>query len=711
MIGTRLLLGFLLCSALSGLRAQSVPADLFREIAVLVDTARYERSRDGVSLQGRRQVPFYFRHPSTTIELRLYPAGRVPIRGVDLLPTEGVAVVDSLLNYNGLYYRVRLRFADLLRADLLRLTFRVRSDYFADAYLYEVPLLPVFDTQVGLPPGEIDLFVGEEKTVPVQSNYPDNLDLPGVWTQGLPVNYKFSRQRDQVLLHLQADRPGTRTVEVPLRVRRPRLDRYGRPVYELPALRAQVRVGEARLTFLEPDQRVFPLNERGRTRADLELEWHPNLRLKKTYRLEAQEAPGGALVAEIFTRNLLGNGRVLCDLRLYDFHRRSDGYLYLKDGDEPAFITNFSVVPQTRIETIRVRREGADWQPGSEGLLPGETVELELRGQALQRGRFTFDGLENLTADTLQTDETVRRYRATVPITIDQPRVEVLNYGKPTPRHLPVREYQRPHPLDFVYYEYNGRRIRATEVTKLLFVDNTLEELLVRFDPALLESVNDLYGPQHLEVEVKVLNTRNTVVDQRLLEDVLVCPGAASPRYALYDQTRCRTEPININDLLRNKTYDLEDWSVIEVKVRHRKDKYGGKGFERVADFVLRERTSFNIDVSFPAGLIVKRVNEEGFGNLGGVSLAMIAQFTFFHPDRINKTKPFKFGAGFLAFNAFNFNENSNRDVGIVVLGSLYPIRRPETNRLSFPIYMGGGYFLSEQKWFVLIGPGIRVQL
>ena len=120
---------------------------------------------------------------------------------------------------------------------------------------------------------------------------------------------------------------------------------------------------------------------------------------------------------------------------------------------------------------------------------------------------------------------------------------------------------------------------------------------------------------------------------------------------------------------------------------------------------------TFDIDVSFPAGLITKRLGEEGFGNLGGISMAMIAQFSFYNDNKIAKAKPFKFGAGFLAFNAFNFNENSSRDVGLVGLASLYPIRTKYSSRLSFPLYMGGGYFLSEQKWFVLLGPGIRVRL
>jgi hypothetical protein len=115
--------------------------------------------------------------------------------------------------------------------------------------------------------------------------------------------------------------------------------------------------------------------------------------------------------------------------------------------------------------------------------------------------------------------------------------------------------------------------------------------------------------------------------------------------------------------------------------------------------------------VSFPAGLLTKRFNQEGFGTLSGVSMAIIAQFSFYHPRRIAKFRPFKFGAGFLALNAFNFSENSNnRDVGVVVLGSLYPLQG-KARKLSFPLFLGAGYFLSEKQFFYLLGPGIRVQL
>ncbi len=90
----------------------------------------------------------------------------------------------------------------------------------------------------------------------------------------------------------------------------------------------------------------------------------------------------------------------------------------------------------------------------------------------------------------------------------------------------------------------------------------------------------------------------------------------------------------------------------------------------------------------------------------------MMAQFSFYKNKKVAKAKPYKFGAGFLAFNAFNFSENNtSRDIGVVVLASLYPLPSKDRSRLSFPLYAGGGYFLSESKWFLLFGPGIRVSL
>ncbi|MFN6946799.1 MAG: hypothetical protein ACK4ND_17765, partial [Cytophagaceae bacterium] len=114
------------------------------------------------------------------------------------------------------------------------------------------------------------------------------------------------------------------------------------------------------------------------------------------------------------------------------------------------------------------------------------------------------------------------------------------------------------------------------------------------------------------------------------------------------------------------------------------------------------------MQVSFPAGLFVKRFNQEGFGNLSGISTAVLAQLSFYDPERIGRLRPYKVGAGFIALNAFNFSDDPNvtRDIGVVVIGSLLPIRRD--SKFSIPLYAGGGYLLKNSSWFIIFGPGIQ---
>ena len=67
-------------------------------------------------------------------------------------------------------------------------------------------------------------------------------------------------------------------------------------------------------------------------------------------------------------------------------------------------------------------------------------------------------------------------------------------------------------------------------------------------------------------------------------------------------------------------------------------------------------------------------------------------------------------GFGFIALDAFNFSENNdNRDVAMVILGSLYPSRKDK--KLTFPLYFGMGYKLIDEEFFFMIGPGIWISL
>ncbi|MEJ7663859.1 MAG: hypothetical protein WKG07_32160 [Hymenobacter sp.] len=57
-----------------------------------------------------------------------------------------------------------------------------------------------------------------------------------------------------------------------------------------------------------------------------------------------------------------------------------------------------------------------------------------------------------------------------------------------------------------------------------------------------------------------------------------------------------------------------------------------------------------------------------------------------------------------MALNAFNLNSNDTnvkRDLGIVMLGSVVPVRTGA--RLTFPLYLGGGYLLSKVSRFCLV--------
>jgi len=164
-----------------------------------------------------------------------------------------------------------------------------------------------------------------------------------------------------------------------------------------------------------------------------------------------------------------------------------------------------------------------------------------------------------------------------------------------------------------------------------------------------------------------------------------------------------------LNSKITNTTYSLKDWSKIRLTFKNTADKYPQGAQEKTVEIVLQKHSDFDIDVSFPTGLLIKKMNSSSLGNFGGVSMAVIGQYSFYKKDKINSLEPFKIGAGFLALNAFDFSSStSSRDLGAVVLGTLNPVNTDR--KLSFSIYFGGGYLISAKTLFWLIGPGITVQ-
>ncbi|GAA3930351.1 hypothetical protein [Hymenobacter algoricola] len=431
--------------------------------------------------------------------------------------------------------------------------------------------------------------------------------------------------------------------------------------------------------------------------------------LKRTYRIEDQEEAGGALMAELFTRQYLTNDRVLCWLRVYNTHRQADSYLYLKENDQPKYITNFNISPKTSISTVQVRHRGGDWT-GSLAVNPGETVDVRLEGESLQKARFHFEDLAVVPSDSSVRTEAAVVYRVQVPLTIDKRRITIFNAGQPTGFALTVREFQRPHPLDFVAVNFGeGPRV-LNRLNGPVLYSRVISDVVFSFNPNGIDTETQLYGKQYLTFDIRTQNAKGELLELRTLDNVVVCPGDNSVRAAFYQDKLCQVGSLSLNNVLNaRKTYDLDDWSTIIITVRHTPSQYSDPGFTQKLELVLKRRLKFDIDVSFPGGLLTKYRGESSYTSFGGISLAMLGQLSFYHPEKINRLRPYKVGAGFVALNAFDLSKGGNRDLGIVVLGSVYPTRREA--KLTFPLYLGGGYLLSTRRPFFLLGPGIGLRL
>ncbi|KKK75989.1 hypothetical protein LCGC14_2868190, partial [marine sediment metagenome] len=327
----------------------------------------------------------------------------------------------------------------------------------------------------------------------------------------------------------------------------------------------------------------------------------------------------------------------------------------------------------------------------------------------------TFEQMEDITSyDSVIRGEHLALYRFKIPMDVSLRRLELFNGARPTGRFLNVKEFQSPRPFDYLWIDYQGVRQAIGELPSTILIDGTIQNLVFGSEPSMIDSDDKLYGKQYLRLDITITGRRNELIEVKTIENIVICPGIRSPRSEFYNSSDCGLNQFDLNKYFRKKTSNLEIWSQIKMRVSHQKDKYSNVGKTQEFDLILRKDYSFDMEVSFPAGLITVSKPEEGsddnLGQLTGISIAMIAQFTFYHPEKINVQRPYKIGAGFLALNLFNFSdESANRDIGIVILGSLYPTTKDV--KLTFPLYFGGGYQLKNQKWFLLLGPGIRIRL
>jgi len=687
--------------------SQVLNTDYINKVTLRVGTSDFSTSRDTVNYLNKDYVFFQYAKDNETCDVKVYPSGKHKIKDIDLVESADFKLLDSLVNYNNLYYTFKVQFQHLSTTDFLRFRLNITLD--STSVIQDIPLLPVTNTTVELNTKGDELTVGEEKVFELISNHPENIKpLPG-WQTTPNAEYRITETNGQLYMHLLANTVGTQTMPINLQTYKPFFTTNGLSC-NLPTLTPVFNVKKAGLTFLQTDKNDFTLDDKLKNEGvEIQIDNSKNLQLNNTYLVEGKESAGSPLIAELFTKERLSNNKVLCILRAYNYHRKSDGYLYIKDNDVAKFISNFNIIPKVSIEHIKIMRNGKDWKEDNT-LYPGETVFLRLEGQSLDKSRFRFNELLNLGTDSVVRNETSVEYKLKVPLDISKKTIEIYNYNENTGKTLSIKEYEKPHPFDYVKINYGDGRKTLSEMNGPQLYDKTIKDVVVSFEPNKIDSINKLYGKQYLTLEIKVLGKKDEVIDDQTIDDITICPGDKSPRYLFYDKSDCKTQEISINSKITNTTYSLNDWSKIKLIFKNQSDKYPQGGTqEKTVEIVLQQHYNFDIDVSFPTGLLIKKMNTPDMGNFGGVSMAVIGQYSFYKKDKINSLEPFKIGAGFLALNAFDFsNDKSTRDLGAVVLGTLSPVN--QDRKLSFSMYFGGGYLFSAKTLFWLIGPGITVQ-
>jgi hypothetical protein len=696
-IGTFLTLCFICINNLYG-------QNCFKDVVLQLDTMKFSQQKNTIQLKGDKLIAFEYTSENTPCEVRLYPNNMESIQKIAIAGSSDFELADSVFRGQD-YFRFKVNFTNLNQSKFISFSLTLYQIPLKETAC-EIRLLPYHNTKVDFYPKDDELYIGEERVFELVSNNPENIRINPLFTEGKDINYRTEYVNKQLRLYLLPSKLGDVELNLDLGLLNPYIDEKERVKYHLPTIKKKFRVRGSRLAFLNTDLKEITLDDKAqREGIEIQLDYTRQLTLERTYRIENQEKAGGMLVAEVFTKKFLSNGKILCQLRPYSFHRLTEGYLYIKNGDEPICITNFNVSPKTIISNISILHEG---NRRENVFYPGETVELRIEGLALHKSRFRFEGLNVLTSDSLIRTENVHTFKLQVPLNITLKEIEIYNRSEKVGRTIPVVEYQRPHQLNFVNINYGAGRTVITDLPQIVLHPHVIRDIEISFNPEKIDDNNKLFGKQFINVDITVFNAKGDLVEIKRINNVLVCPADNSPRAAFYVDKNCNRAPISLNAILGRKTYDLDGWSKIEIVFSHDKDKYGGDGFVKKTEIILQRRVRFDTEVTFPGGLLIKRADQANFSPFGGISLAIIQQLSFYDKNKINRYKPYKVGIGILANNAFNFSPNAtNRDVGVVLLGSLYPTRRDV--KLSFPLFAGMGYFLSAKSWFFLIGPGIFV--
>lgn len=682
---------------------------LVNETRVQLGLQTYSSAKDTLKIAGDTYLAVPLVRGSENLELKFLLTSHVRSSQIKLIPSATYRLMDSLTALNDTVMRMQVQTSDLSRLAPLSISLQ-RNDSLKTTEI--IRIYPLYQPSVRFFPSNEPLYLGEEKAYDLETASPDWFRATTSWRTLPNYRYRISKEGQSLKLRLIPTSTGEFPIEIQVPLIREYIDSNRVVQRELPPMRATIKVRSSRLQYVALDKKEVTYDETSRREGmPVILDGAKGMSVGRTYRLEEQENPGGALIAEVFVKNSLTSDRVLGQMRTYNFHRVADGVLYIKEGDDTKYITNVDITPPVSVNSVRILRSGKTWSDKLQ-VYPGESFDVRIEGVSLHKAKFAWEGAAIVGSDTvLNTDKRVT-FKLRVPIQINLPSIELTNFGEPTGKSLKVNEYQKPHKLDFVHVTYGEGFKSLAGMDKTSVSTKVIKNMAFTFDNTALDMDGKMCGKQYLSMDVKLYGASNELIESKTIDNVVVCPGEKSPRYEFYQDGRCNKSEVVLNDVMQNKTYNLVDFSRIEVNVRQQKEKYEEPIFEKTVNVVVQRPIIFDMDLSFPAGLLIQNIggssNKAAFtDNLGGISLALIGQIKFTDPEKIGRLRPFRCGVGFLAINTFNFSETAKRDLAIVALGSYYPLSRRKL--FNLPIHLGAGYKIQDKRFFVMLSPGISI--
>ncbi len=682
----------------------------FDDIAFRVNNIDYYYLRDGLEYKDEDFLFFRVTHNRPIAEVRIYPEKEgLPFKDLRIIPSADFEVIDSLVFLNNEYHRTRIRFNDLRQIEYpsLILSFWDKENNIENR---QINLYPYFVSSVIYDREPIELFRGEEKAIDLPATNVFNIRATGESKKTGDFEYRITRSGSNLRLMVKAYSTGYQQLPLVLKTVSPWVNEAKELTHLLDTINLRFNVKPSRLPFVNIDKDYIFYDYDRRRGEEIRLDYLRDLQLRQTYRIENQQEPGGTLIAELHVKSYTTDNKILAEIRPYDYHRVTDGYLYIKEGERTIAMTNFNIISRPEISEIEIMREGQEWTSNLT-VYPGESIEVKIEGRGLMDVDVTFDGCRQ-ELDKERISDRVKFYDVKVPVDITRRQIMIFLNKEITQHELRVSEYQRPADLDFVMINYGEGDISITDkhYNRPVFYSETIKDINIVFEPDKIDREGRLNGKQYLNIEVRILDENNNLLDIQTISNVVVCPGENSPRHAFYSQSDCNQLVIRLNEHLLRNTYLLDAFSQIVITVKHNENRYNMPAVqERRANIFIERKRSFDIMVSFPTGLLVKEFQQPGIGNLSGISTSVLAEISFYDPQRIGQKRPYKIGAGFIALNAFNFRESPDirRDIGIVVIGSIEPVRTGA--KFSFPIYLGMGYLLDQGDFFAIFGPGIRL--